>query len=39
MSLEQFLLFMIMPIGGLAMAGFMMFITRKDRRDEPKHSK
>jgi hypothetical protein len=40
MNFEQFLLFMIMPVGGLLMAAFVMFITRKDRsdNDKPRHS-
>lgn len=39
-TLEQFMLFMIMPIGGLLMAAFVMFVTRNDRPDDkPKHSK
>lgn len=32
MSTEQFLAMLIMPAGGLAIAAFMLFITRKDRR-------
>jgi hypothetical protein len=29
-----------MPVSGLLMAAFVMFITRDDRRDDkPKHSK
>lgn len=40
MNFEQFLLFMIMPVGGLLMAAFVMFITRNDRSDgdRPCHS-
>jgi hypothetical protein len=39
-TVEQFMLFMIMPVSGLLMAAFVMFITRDDRRDDkPKHSK
>lgn len=40
MNFEQFLLFMIMPVGGLLMAAFVMFITREGRsdNDKPRHS-
>jgi hypothetical protein len=40
MNFEQFLLFMIMPVGGLLMAAFVMFIARNDRSDgdRPRHS-
>ncbi|MBB3144836.1 hypothetical protein FHS21_001237 [Phyllobacterium trifolii] len=39
-TLEQFMLFMIMPVGGLLMGAFALFITRKDRSDnnKPRHS-
>ncbi|WP_257791398.1 hypothetical protein [Phyllobacterium zundukense] len=40
MTFEQFMLFMIMPVSGLLMAAFVMFVTRNDHRDDkPKHSK
>ena len=38
-ELEQFLSFMIAPVGMLIFAGIMLFVTRHDRRDaEKKHS-
>ncbi len=39
-TFEQFMLFMIMPVSGILMAAFVMFVTRNDHRDDkPKHSK
>jgi len=32
-ELEQFLSLMIAPVGALFIAGFMLYITRHDRRD------
>lgn len=39
-TLGQFMLFMIMPVGGLLMVAFVMFVTRDEGRDDkPKQSK
>ncbi len=35
MNLEQFLLFMIAPVGGLLIGFAILFLTRQDRHPRP----